>query len=140
MLARRYRLTSASDIATTLRSGRKLRVPGAVISLWKTSGESCPQVGLAVGKVVGNSVVRSRVSRVLRHGIAPLVGQLPPGTWIVIRALPGSEGVSSTDWTRRLATALGIAVPLNGSIEAPSTVTVDKPVDVLISLGDEFDG
>jgi len=139
MLARRYRLTSASDITTTLRSGRKLRVPNAVISLWKTGGQSYPQVGLAVGKVVGNSVIRSRTSRALRHGIAPLMDELPRGAWIVIRALPGAERVNSAEWTRRLASAFGVAVPPDGVVSPPSAQSVDKPVDVLISLGDESD-
>lgn len=139
MLARRYRLTSASDISTTLRLGRKLRVSHAILSLWKTGGQSYPQVGLAVGKTVGNSVVRSRTSRVLRHGIAPLIDQLPTGTWVVIRALPGAERVNSAEWTRRFAAAFGLAVPANERVQPSSTQVVDKPVDVLISLGDEPD-
>lgn len=47
-------------------------------------------MGLIVGKKVGNSVQRHRVSRVLRHGIADSLAELPAGTVVVIRALAGA--------------------------------------------------
>lgn len=139
MLARRYRLTSGADISTTLRSGKRISMPNATLSLWITGGQSCPQVGLAVGKSVGNSVVRSRVSRVLRHGIAPLLAQLPPGSQLVIRALPGAERVNSAQWTQRLAGALGMAVPADGVKPLHAGGPVDKAVDVWMKTGDDGD-
>ena len=139
MLARRYRLTSGADISATLRSGQRITMPHATLSLWITGGQSCPQVGLAVGKTVGNSVVRSRVSRVLRHGIAPLVDQLPRGAQLVIRALPGAERVNSSEWTQRLAGALGLTAPAEGVEPPHAERPVDKAVDVWMRAGDDGD-
>lgn len=47
-------------------------------------------MGLIVGKKVGNSVQRHRISRVVRHGLAGSLSELPAGTIVVIRALPGA--------------------------------------------------
>ena len=51
------------------------------------------QVGFVVSKSVGNAVVRNRVKRRFRHLVAAALTagpDLPPGTAIVIRALPGA--------------------------------------------------
>ncbi|MGV0409000.1 ribonuclease P protein component [Corynebacterium resistens] len=53
-----------------------------------------PRIGLVVSKAVGNAVTRHAVSRRLRHVIGELLveieGSCPPGTTIVLRALPRS--------------------------------------------------
>ena len=121
MLSRPHRLTGAADISATLANGQRLRLPHASASLWITGGQLPPRLGLAVGKSVGNSVVRSRVSRCIRHGFAPLVPLLPAGSQLVVRAFAGAERLSSTDWTANLARALRDAG------------AVDKTVDVLIT-------
>lgn len=53
------------------------------------------RIGLIVSRRVGNSVVRNRVSRVLRHQIMHRVSALRPGTLLVVRALPGSGSKSN---------------------------------------------
>lgn len=123
MLSRPHRLTKAADIAQTLSKGRLFRVPHASASLWITSGQQPPRLGLAVGKAVGNSVIRSRVSRCIRHGFAPLTELLPAGSQLVVRAFAGADRLTSVDWTRHLATALRQAG------------VVDNTVDVLIMRG-----
>jgi ribonuclease P protein component len=47
-------------------------------------------VGLIIGKSVGGSVRRHRVSRQIRHAIAPLLSRFPSGSLIVIRGLKSS--------------------------------------------------
>jgi ribonuclease P protein component len=54
-------------------------------------------VGFVVSKAVGNSVVRHRVSRRLRHLMRDRLGTLPPGCALVIRALPAAAAASSAD-------------------------------------------
>ena len=54
------------------------------------AGSDSARVGLIVGKSVGNSVVRHRVARRLRAAVAPVVGTLPAGCLVVLRALPGA--------------------------------------------------
>lgn len=46
------------------------------------------RVGLIVGRTVGGSVVRHRVSRRLRALLADRVAKLPDGSGTVVRALP----------------------------------------------------
>ena len=45
-------------------------------------------VGFVVGRVVGNAVVRHRVQRRLRHLCRDRLDRLPPGSSLVVRALP----------------------------------------------------
>ncbi|ASO23199.1 ribonuclease P [Actinoalloteichus hoggarensis] len=46
------------------------------------------RVGFVVSKAVGDAVVRHRVSRRLRHVFRARLAALPPGTDVVVRALP----------------------------------------------------
>lgn len=58
--------------------------------LYPTMTNAPAQVGLIISKSVGGSVVRHRVARQLRHIFKDLLGLLPRGAHIVVRALPGS--------------------------------------------------
>ena len=66
------------------------------------------KVGFVVSKKVGNSVVRHRISRQLRHILRPWIndGTLARGEYVVVRALPGSAGSSSADFAADMSAAL----------------------------------
>ena len=64
------------------------------------------RVGFVVSKAVGNSVVRHRVSRRLRHQMAERLGQLPVGAAVVVRALPPAAAASSAELGKDLDAAL----------------------------------
>ena len=64
------------------------------------------RVGFVVSKAVGNSVVRHRVSRRLRHPRAERLGQLPTGTAVVVRALAPAATATSAELGRDLDAAL----------------------------------
>ncbi len=71
------------------------------------AGEASPsRVGFVVGKAVGNSVVRNRVTRRLRHLMAERLATLPAGLDIVVRALPKASEVDSACLGRDLDSAL----------------------------------
>ena len=74
------------------------------------AADGCPRVGLVVSKAVGGSVVRHRVARRLRHVMRDRLDRLPPGTRMVVRALPKSAAADSTrlgsDIDRALRTVL----------------------------------
>jgi ribonuclease P protein component len=53
-----------------------------------------------VGKSAGNSVQRHRISRQLRHAIAPVLTELPNNSLFVIRAL---KGASTSDLQNEVA-------------------------------------
>lgn len=62
-----------------------------------TRAERSARVGFVVSKAVGNSVVRHRVTRRLRHLMADRIGTLPAGSALVIRALPAAAGATSSE-------------------------------------------
>ncbi len=64
--------------------------------LLPTSEETRPaRAGVVVGRKVGNSVVRHRVQRRLRHLLIPHVDQLPSGAALVVRPQPAASIASS---------------------------------------------
>ncbi len=69
--------------------------PTTETSLTRTG--SPVRVGFVVSKAVGNSVVRHRVTRRLRHLVADRLGTLAPGSSLVVRALPPAAHASSAD-------------------------------------------
>jgi ribonuclease P protein component len=64
------------------------------------------KVAFAVGKNVGNSVVRHKVTRQLRHAITPLVGGFPDGSHVVVRALPEANKASFAQLSENLKFAI----------------------------------
>ena len=93
MLAQRNRLRKASDFALASKgmrvSGENFLLYVATPSGSEHAGASV-KVGLIVGKNVGGSVIRHRVSRQIRHAIAPHLEQFPSGTLLLFRAHPGA--------------------------------------------------
>lgn len=69
-------------------------------------GGAQPIVGLVVGKAVGPSVVRHRVSRRLRAQLASRLDKLGEHSAVVVRALPGAGQASSAELGADLDAAL----------------------------------
>lgn len=67
--------------------------------------------GFVVSKAVGTAVVRNRVKRRLRHLVADRIDALPPGTRLVVRALPSAAATDSAGLAADLDRALGRLVP-----------------------------
>lgn len=105
--ARRVRRPAefTTAIAGGVRAGRR-----TVVVHYAQAGREPAKAGFVVSKAVGNSVVRHRVVRRLRHLAADELGQLPLGSHIVVRALPASADATSTDLGRDLASGLGSAL------------------------------
>lgn len=61
----------------------------------------------AVGKNVGNSVIRHRITRQLRHIMLSRLAQFPPGSQVVVRALPGTKDANSASLAENIDFALG---------------------------------
>jgi len=132
-----YRIPRGSDISETVRRGLRTRRGGLVVHLVidPTAHATSAQAAFAVGKTVGNSVTRHRVLRRLRALMPPLLDELPPGSRVVVRALPEAASESADDLKRDLESALARAQrrdrdpvpPLDGSaveaqvVPAPAT-------------------
>ena len=105
MLARPNRLTSGRTFADTIRRGRRAGTPTVVLHL-AVQDEGPPQVGLVVGRTVGNAVIRNQVKRRLRQVARERLDALPAGAVLVIRAIPAAAGGSSAVLRRDVDRAL----------------------------------
>ena len=89
MLASQHRMRSTRDFQSVRRNGKKVLIPGLVIHIYLGMYGATPsRVGLTVGKDCGNAVQRHRVSRRVRATMGPVLGLLPAGTGLVVKALP----------------------------------------------------
>ncbi|MEU4741338.1 ribonuclease P protein component [Actinosynnema sp. NPDC023658] len=121
MLPAANRLTRSQDFGLVVRRGRRAGRSRLVVHVLTSSTpvvdtaepQSSAQptldpskVGFVVSKAVGNSVVRHRVSRRLRHLVRDRLDALPPGTSLVVRALAPSADADSAELGRDLDAAL----------------------------------
>lgn len=90
MLPRALRMRSAGDFKDTSRRGRRVASPLCVVHLLVDSAQTDRRVGVVVGRVVGNAVQRHRAARRIRGSVQGVLDVLPPGSRLVIRALPGA--------------------------------------------------
>jgi ribonuclease P protein component len=94
------------DFAAVVRSGSRARRGNVVVHQRAKLTAGPALIGLVVGRSVGGSVVRHRVSRRLRAQLAQRVDALPAGSGVVVRALPSSASVDSAELGRNLDAAL----------------------------------
>lgn len=96
VLPKERRLRRSSDISSTIRQGRRAGATTVVVHAVPATEVGHARLGLAVSKTVGNSVVRHRVARRLRHVFAADVSQWDAASLdVVIRALPAAAGAGS---------------------------------------------
>ncbi|MGH3623357.1 MAG: ribonuclease P protein component [Sciscionella sp.] len=116
MLPAAARLRHSDDFRSVVRRGRRAGRPRLVVhalashdSDGNPAGSACPvrpRVGFVVSKAVGNSVVRHRVVRRLRHLVLDRLDRLPPGSSLVVRALPSAGTATSAQLGSDLDAAL----------------------------------
>ncbi|MEU2239768.1 ribonuclease P protein component [Streptomyces sp. NPDC018338] len=113
MLPTENRLRRREDFATAVRRGRRAGRPLLVVHLRSGAtdphapGESAPptRAGFVVSKAVGGAVVRTQVKRRLRHLLRDRLSELPPGSLVVVRALPGAGDADYAQLARDLDAA-----------------------------------
>ncbi|MGV9883965.1 ribonuclease P protein component [Streptomyces sp. NPDC003006] len=114
MLPTEHRLRRREDFATAVRRGRRAGRPLLVVHLRSGAtdphvpGETLPptRAGFVVSKAVGGAVVRNSVKRRLRHLMRDRLGSVPPGSLVVVRALPGAGDADHAQLARDLDAAL----------------------------------
>ncbi|MFI9449183.1 ribonuclease P protein component [Amycolatopsis sp. NPDC052450] len=100
MLPAAARLRRSEDFRAVMRRGAKAGRRRLVVHALTTDppdAAEAARAGFVVSKAVGNSVVRHRVARRLRHLVSARLGTLPPGSSLVIRALPPAADASSAE-------------------------------------------
>jgi ribonuclease P protein component len=108
MLPAAERLRRSEDFREVMRRGSRAGRRRLVVHALPAPDPSASpsRAGFVVSKAVGNSVVRHRVSRRLRHLVAARLGTVPPGSSLVIRALPPAATASSAELGADLDVAL----------------------------------
>ncbi|MHB8574599.1 MAG: ribonuclease P protein component [Dehalococcoidia bacterium] len=86
-MLRERRLRRAADFSAVYRRGRTVSGDALAMRTLKT-GAAVSRFGFAVGKRVGNAVVRNRVKRRLRAAVVAL--PVLPGWDVVVSARPGA--------------------------------------------------
>lgn len=111
MLPAAHRITDAASFREVTRRGRRATSASLVVHVWATSPAAPARAGFVVSKAVGNSVVRNRVKRRLRHLAAARLPGLSEGSLVVVRALPAAATRSSVGLARDLDACLSRATP-----------------------------
>ena len=118
MLPSESRVRRGDEFARAVRAGRRYGRAHLVAYLAEANGPDGSataineartghaRAGFVVSKAVGNAVVRNRVRRRLRHLCAPRLAALPPGSILVVRALPPAATADSAVLGRELDAAL----------------------------------
>ena len=125
MLPAGSRLRRRADFVATVRSTRGVRGTGLLVvhaappdptpPAPSTAANAAPRVGFVVSRAVGAAVVRNRVRRRLRHLVADQLDRIPPGSRVVVRALPGSAVATYAQLGAALGSALDRARPQRDS-------------------------
>lgn len=117
MLPTENRLRRRQDFGEAVRRGRRAGRPLLVVHMRRAAtdatdphvpGESTPpaRAGFVVSKAVGGAVQRNLVKRRLRHLVRERLSLLPPGSLVVVRALPGAGGADHAQLALDLDAAL----------------------------------
>ena len=111
MLSRENRLARSDGFAPVLKEGGKAANRVLAVSASLRANGRAPQAGVIVGKrefALASS--RNQIKRRLRHVLASRLQDLPGGTAVVVRALPGARGLSSAELGENLDRLLTAAM------------------------------
>jgi ribonuclease P protein component len=113
VLPAQARLRRRPEFTAVVRSGRRAGRPTMVLHYLSprppAAADGDPgsaRVGFVVGKAVGNSVVRHRVTRRLRAVARGQLDRLPPSADLVVRARPDAAAATSRQLERDLRSGL----------------------------------
>ena len=110
MLPAPARLRRREDFTLAVRRGTRTGRDSLVVHYLspELAGVAAPtaRVGFVVGRAVGNSVIRHRTVRRLRHLVRDRLDRLPAGSILVVRALPPAAEADSAGLGRDLDAAL----------------------------------
>ncbi|ADG99498.1 ribonuclease P protein component [Segniliparus rotundus DSM 44985] len=130
MLPSHNRMRNRRDFAETVRSGRRVGRGDVVVHFLSARSEKragcpvaepcAPRIGLVVGKQVGGSVTRKRVSRRLRAALGELLALVPQSSRLVVRALPAAAGAEVAELESQLRSALRKLAPATAEEKGPS--------------------
>jgi ribonuclease P protein component len=125
VLPAQARLRRRPEFTAVVRSGRRIGRPTMVLhylndrpalpSGGPVVGAPGPRAGFVVGKAVGNSVVRHRVTRRLRAVVLAELPRLPATADLVVRVRPEAAAATSQQLHRDLRTGLDRVLSPDGA-------------------------
>lgn len=105
MLPSNVRLRKSLEISRTLKNGKRYSANFLVFHIAKGSTAES-RFAFVVGKTVGNSVIRHKITRRLRHLVMSNYAKFPKGFDVVVRALPGIESATHHELQKNFDVAL----------------------------------
>lgn len=105
MLPSTVRLRNSLEISQTLKAGKRYAAKHLVFHIAQSNNPES-RFAFAVGKNVGNSVIRHKVTRRLRHLVMDNYQKFPAGSDVVVRGLPGCERASHEELQTSFTDAL----------------------------------
>jgi ribonuclease P protein component len=121
VLPAQARLRRRPEFTAVVRSGRRVGRPTMVLHYLSQrppvpgGDPGTPRAGFVVGRTVGNSVVRHRVTRRLRAVVRDQLDRLPATADLVVRARPEAATATSRQLDRDLRTGLDRALAAEGA-------------------------
>lgn len=115
MLPAVSRLRTSEEFRLVMRNGRRSGNRHVVVYSYDDGtheADLLPKVGFVVGKTVGNSVMRHRIVRQLRHIVREILPQID-ATHVVVRALPHANGTTGNILEQAVLSALSKAGALS---------------------------
>jgi ribonuclease P protein component len=122
VLSSAHRMRRSAEFGAAVRGGKRAGRPTLVAHLavpvaspppgdsavpsGPQGASDAPRAGFVVSKAVGPAVVRTTVKRRLRHLVRDRLGLLPPGSLLVVRALPPAATADSATLGADLDSAL----------------------------------
>jgi ribonuclease P protein component len=125
VLPAQARLRRRPEFTAVVRSGRRIGRPTMVLHYLSDRhapfpsgpvvGVPGPRAGFVVGKAVGNSVMRHRVTRRLRAVVLAELPRLPATADLVVRARPEAAAATSQELHRDLRSGLDRVLATDGT-------------------------
>lgn len=99
-MQRAYRLRRGTDFDRVRASRRSWAHPLLICYASPADGIGLPRIGIAVGRHVGNAVVRNQVKRRIREAVRSFYGKIQPGVDLVLIARPAASKAAYADLAR----------------------------------------
>ncbi|MEL7497032.1 MAG: ribonuclease P protein component [Planctomycetota bacterium] len=110
-------------------SGKLFAADNVLVIKGVANGTDKTRLGLAVGKRVGNAVVRNRWKRVIRDAFRRYRDELPAGLDLVVRPKRGAQcnHASVVRSLKRLSNRLKKSMAKQAAVDANRSTTVKRP-------------
>lgn len=112
-MKKKYRVKKNQEFQDIMLHHNSYANRNLVVYVLENDDQTHYRIGLSVGKKVGNAVVRNKVKRQLREGVAQISASLKTTINVIIIARPGIEKLSTAEVITNLIHVSKLAKLLN---------------------------